>query len=214
MVDISLPDCEDCVLDKLVKLGIPCIAMTGTFHTGLRDKVIDKKLIDYIVLEDDQNFDILKGTIRRFVNNKNTKVLVVDDSISSRVILKELLTHQNYTVLEAHNAAYALKLIKENEIKLALIDYQMPQMKGTELARAIRKNYSRSELAILAISAYTEPIITIEFLKAGANDFVTKPFLKEEVLARIGVSIDMLDQHQILKATEMEKKLLESEENK
>ncbi|MDA7817812.1 response regulator [Sulfurimonas sp.] len=199
VVDINLPNCEDCVLDKLLKLNIPCIAMTGAFHTDLRNKVIDKKLIDYIVLEDDQNLDILKSTISRILNNKNTKILVVDDSISARFALKDVLLHQNYTVLEAHDALYALKLIKDNDIKMALVDYEMPNMNGAELTRTIRKSYSRNEMAILAISAYTNSVITIEFLKAGANDFVTKPFVKEEVVARIGVNIDMIDQHKMLK---------------
>ena len=194
VVDINLPDCEECALDFLLKRNIPSIAMTGSFHIELRDKVIKKSLIDYIVLEDDNKLEILSTTVMRILNNHNTKVLVVDDSLTSRHRLKELLTHQNYTVLEAINALEALKVLRDNtDIKLALVDYEMPQTNGAELTRIIRKSYSRMELAILAISIHTEPLITIEFLKAGANDFITKPYIKEEVNARIAVNIDMLD---------------------
>lgn len=101
VVDINLPDCEDCVLNYLLKLNIPCIAMTGGFHLDLRDKIIDKKLVDYIVLEDDQNLELLLSTVRRILNNKHTKILIVDDSKASRYALKTLLLHQNYTTLEA-----------------------------------------------------------------------------------------------------------------
>ena len=216
VVDINLPGCEDCVLDFLLKRNIPSIAMTGNFHVELRDKVIEKSLIDYIVLEDDTNLEILTSTVNRVINNQQTKVLIVDDSLTSRHRLKDLLLHQNYTVLEAINALDALKVLQEhNDIKLALVDYEMPQTNGAELTRIIRKNYSRMEMAILAISIHSEPIITIEFLKAGANDFITKPYIKEEVIARIAVNIDMLDlytksKNEIQRRKEIENELLKA----
>ena len=205
VVDINLPNCEDCVLNYLLKLNIPCIAMTGSFHPALRDKVIDKKLVDYIVLEDDQNLELLCSTIKRIINNKHTKILIVDDSRASRFALKTLLQHQNYTTLEASNGLEALKMLKNNDnIKIALIDYEMPSMTGAELTRIIRKEYSRSDLSILAISIHSNPLITIEFLKAGANDFITKPYVKEEVVARISVNIDMVDQNKSLQLANKE----------
>ncbi|QSZ42465.1 response regulator [Sulfurimonas aquatica] len=196
IVDINLPDCGDCVLDYLLKLNIPCIAMTGSFHPMLREKVINKKLVDYIVLNDDKNLELLQSTVKRILNNKNTKILIVDDSKSSRYALKDLLEHQNYTALEAKDGVEALRMLRENDnVKIALVDYEMPGMNGAELTREIRKHYSRTEVSILAISIHSEPIITIEFLKAGANDFITKPYIKEEVIARIGVNVDMIDQN-------------------
>jgi len=212
VVDINLPGCQDCVLNYLLKLNIPCIAMTGSFHPALRDKVIDKKLIDYIVLEDDQKLELLQTTIKRIVDNKNTKILIVDDSKVSRFALKSVLKHQNYTVLEASDGIDALKILKKHSnIKIALIDYEMPKMNGTELTRMIRKYYSRMDLSILAISFHSEPIITVEFLKAGANDFITKPFVKEEVIARIGVNIDMINHHQSIQKEIRERKVIERE---
>ena len=212
VVDINLPNCEDCVLNYLLKLNIPCIAMTGNFHSDLRDKVIDKKLVDYIVLEDDKNLELLLSTISRIINNKHTKILIVDDSKASRYALKTLLHHQNYTTLEASDGLEALKILQKNEnIKIALIDYEMPKMNGAELTRIIRKEYSRTDLSILAISVHSDPLITIEFLKAGANDFITKPYVKEEVVARIGVNIDMIDQNKTLQS--INKELEVSREN-
>ncbi len=212
VVDINLPDCEDCVLDKLLKLNIPCIAMTGSFHKELRDKVIDKKLIDYIILEDDHNLELLRCTINRILNNKYIKILIVDDSKSTRYALRDLLQHQNYTVLEANDALEAMKIMQEHDnIKMALIDYEMPGMNGADLARVIRKNLSRMEFSILAISAHSDTITTIEFLKAGANDFITKPFVKEEAIARISVNLDMIDQHRLIQEEINERKKIEEQ---
>jgi len=212
IVDINLPDTQDEVLNYLLKKNIPSIAMTGSFHQKLRDKVVDKNIIDYIVLEDDQQLELLKSTVNRIMNNKHRKILIVDDSKSSRFALNSLLKFQNFTILEANNAKNALAILKNNtDVSIALIDYEMPGMNGADLTRVIRQNYSRMELSILAISIHTTPIVTIEFLKAGANDFITKPYIKEEVLARIGVNIDIMDQHQLLLKEVKQRQIVEDE---
>jgi len=199
IVDINLPNDKEQALEYLLKRNIPSIAMTGSFHPKLRDKIVDKNVVDYIVLEDDQQLELLQATVSRIINNENRKVLIVDDSKASRFALKNLLQSQNFSIFEASDGISALKTLQDhNDITLALIDYEMPKMNGAELTRVIRKNFTRAELSILAISMHTSPIITIEFLKAGANDFITKPYIKEEVLARISVHLDMLDQHRTL----------------
>ena len=212
IVDINLPDTKDEVLNFLLKRNLPSIAMTGSFHPKLREKIVDKNIIDYIVLEDDQQLELLQSTVKRIINNEHRKILIVDDSKSSRFALKNLLGFQNFTILEAVDAKHALEILRDNDnISIALIDYEMPLMNGTELTRIIRKSFSRMELSILAISVHTAPIITIEFLKAGANDFITKPYIKEEVLARIGVNIDMMDQHLLLQEEIKEREKVEAE---
>jgi len=212
IVDVNLPVTKDEVLNYLLKRNLPSIAMTGSFHPKLRNKIVDKNIIDYIVLEDDQQLELLQSTVNRIINNKHRKILIVDDSKSSRFALKNLLNFQNFTILEAHDAKEALRILrKHNDISIAFIDYEMPEMNGAELTRIIRKSFSRMELSIFAISVHTEPIITIEFLKAGANDFITKPYVKEEVLARIGVNIDIMDQHLHLQKEIQEREKIEYE---
>ena len=212
IVDVNLPNDKELALDYLLKHNIPAIAMTGSFHPKLRNKIVDKNIIDYIVLEDDQQLELLQATVNRIFNNKNRKVLIVDDSAPSRYALKNLLKSQNFTIFEASDAMQALKIIQSNDdIDIALIDYEMPNMNGAELSRIIRQTYSRMQMSILAISMHSEPIITIEFLKAGANDFITKPYIKEEVLARIAVHIDVIDQHKALEKEIAERKKAEAE---
>ncbi|PHR56334.1 MAG: hypothetical protein COA44_08225 [Arcobacter sp.] len=213
VVDINLPKDNEKALDYLLKQNIPSIAITGSFHPELREKIIQKNVIDYIVLEDDQKLELLLATINRIIHNINRKVLIVDDSKSSRFALRNLLASQNFSIYEAIDGISALKVLQEHkDISIALIDYEMPKMNGAELTRVIRKQFTRAELSILAISVHSSPIVTIEFLKAGANDFITKPYVKEEVLARISVHIDMIDQNQhlqeeIKKRTRIEQEL-------
>jgi len=219
IVDINLPKDNEKALDYLLKHNIPCIAITGSFHPKLRNKIIQKNIIDYIVLEDDQKLELLLSTVKRIINNFKRKVLVVDDSKSSRHALNTLLSSQNFTILEAQDAISALKLLQmHKDISIALVDYEMPKMNGAELTRVIRKHFSRAELSVLAISVHSSPLITIEFLKAGANDFITKPYVKEEVLARVSVHIDMLDQNRHLQEeiqhrNRIEQELKTSEQN-
>lgn len=210
VVDINLPDCEECALDYLLKLNIPSIAMTSSFHSQLHEKIISKNVIDYIVLENDVNLELLSITVQKILNNHNVKVLIVDDSKTSRMSLKTFLIQQNYIILEAASAKEALEIIDKNsDIKIALLDYEMDEMNGAELARRIRKKYSRMEMAILAISIHSEPLISVEFLKSGANDFITKPFIKEEVSARISVNLDMVEMHAKVNKEIEEKKIAE-----
>lgn len=210
IVDINLPEGEAEILAYLLKYNIPSIAMTGSFHPSLRDKIITSNIIDYIVLEDDHKLELLQSTVNRVIDNHKRKILIVDDSNSSRSALRNLLSSQNFRIFEASNASDALDIIKKNsDIEVALIDYEMPEMNGAELTRVIRKSFSRMELAVLAISVHSKAIITIEFLKSGANDFITKPYIKEEVLARIAVNIDLLEQRKILEQEIIERKKTE-----
>jgi len=193
IVDINLPKCGTCALDYLIQKDIPSIAMTGSFHLDLRDAILEKPIIDYIILENDPKLETLVALVGRILNNHHTKVLIVDDSKTSRQRLHELLKYQNFTIYEAQNSIEALKLVRRhNDIKLAFIDYEMPGDNGVELTKVIRKKFSRMEIAVFAISIHTHPLITVEFLKAGANDFITKPYIREEVNARIAVNLDMI----------------------
>jgi PleD family two-component response regulator len=65
--------------------------MTGSFHKKMRDKIVDKNVIYYIVLEDDQQLELLQATVHRIVSNEHRMVLIVDDSKPSRFALRTLL---------------------------------------------------------------------------------------------------------------------------
>ena len=99
-----------------------------------------------------------------------------------------------YNVIEAKNGKDALDQLEKNpDIKLIITDYQMPEMNGFELVSKVRKKYTMDHLAIIGISAHGSGLLSAKFLKKGANDFVTKPFVSEEFFCRINQNIEILE---------------------
>lgn len=109
-------------------------------------------------------------------------ILVVDDDRDITRTLKIQLEKEDYTVFCAYNGKEALNLLAEQRIHLILIDIMMPEMDGLS---AIMKIRERKNIPILVMSAKTEESDKILGLSIGADDYITKPFHYQEVLARI-----------------------------
>ncbi len=131
--------------------------------------------------------------IKRFNKNKYKKVLVVDDSIIVRKEVSRYLKLFNLEVLEAKNGKAAKDIILSENISLVISDILMPVMDGFDLIRSIRKNKSFEELPILAMSGVHNSFKAVKILKYGANDFIKKPFSKEELLIRVGNLLNLYD---------------------
>lgn len=203
ILDLNLPDAQEGeIVDYVLARNIPSIVFTGTFDDEIRDKMMAENVLDYVVKEGPQAVEYLIHTIHRIYKNQFHKVMVVDDSSTSRNHLISLLKTQRFMVLEAKNGKQALQVLKENpDIRLVITDYNMPVMDGFELISKIRQNYSRNQMAIIGISAYGTGLLSAKFLKKGANDFIVKPFLKEELNSRINQNIEMLEYIEEIKRT-------------
>ena len=112
------------------------------------------------------------------------KVLVVDDEPVNRMVLTNIFRLQNYEVVSVTNGAEALALVEKTDFDLILLDVVMPGMSGFDVCRKLREQWSLFELPILIITAQNRPSNFIEGLKAGANDYLAKPFDKRELQAR------------------------------
>jgi diguanylate cyclase (GGDEF)-like protein len=194
LLDLNLPDAPNGeIVDAVMRYDIPIIVFTGTYDESLRRRVLSKRILDYIVKSNATNFDFALQLIKFIVNNKDSAILIVDDSTTQREHLKIILERQVMRVYEAENGKEALEVIEEHpEIKMVLTDKEMPVMNGIELTSKLRMNYSADELAIIGLSS-AEGLISIEFLKAGANDFLKKPYVEEELLSRIVINMQMID---------------------
>jgi diguanylate cyclase (GGDEF)-like protein len=105
--------------------------------------------------------------------------------------LSALLERHYFQVFTAADGVEALEVLAQHkDIQLIITDYNMPNMDGIEFTSKVRSSYSRNELAIIGVSASTDTTTTIRFLKSGANDFITRPFLHEELYCRISQNID------------------------
>jgi len=195
IADLNLPDAPyGEVIDLLHKHRISTIALTGAFGREMRETILKKGAIDYIPKQSPHSIEYAVEMADRIYKNHHTDVLVVDDSLSSRALLKHILEMQQFNVIAASDGPEALSVLQERpDIRLALVDYEMPGMNGFELIHEIRKRSSKEELAIIGISASEEGEMSAQFLKSGANDFVRKPYSYEEILCRIGQNLEMLE---------------------
>lgn len=120
-------------------------------------------------------------------SNYQVKILVVDDEPVNLQVLENHLSIQNYYVTQASNGIKALKIVAESEepFDIVLLDVMMPKMSGYEVCRTIREKFPLVELPILMLTAKNQPKDIVEGFDAGANDYLTKPFSKIELLSRI-----------------------------
>jgi two-component system, chemotaxis family, chemotaxis protein CheY len=106
------------------------------------------------------------------------KILVVDDFPTMRKIIRQVLSQIGYSeVIEASDGLVAVEVLKNNpDIKFVISDWNMPNMTGVELLRAIRKDPTHSDLPFLMVTAEADKENIVEAVKNGANNYIVKPF--------------------------------------
>lgn len=129
------------------------------------------------------------------------RILAVDDEIINLQVLVNNLSLYGYSVIKALNGEEALMIIRDpgERVDIVLLDVMMPRMSGYEVCREIRHFYTASELPVIMLTAKAQLYNLVEGLKAGANDYITKPFSCEEVLERIRVHLQLLNANRELK---------------
>ncbi|MDR1048441.1 MAG: response regulator, partial [Synergistaceae bacterium] len=123
---------------------------------------------------------------------KGRRILVVDDEPVNIQVLTNLLTIRNYSVSKAYNGLEALGMIEAGEeFDLVLLDVMMPKMSGYEVCRHLRERYSLFELPVVMLTAKNQVQDIVLGFQSGANDYLTKPFDKEELLARVRTLLEL-----------------------
>ncbi len=101
-------------------------------------------------------------------------ILLVEDDITSRTLTKEMLTFQNYQVIEAHSGDQVLRLLETHTPDLILTDVSLPGLDGLDLVRHVRAQSHLTHIPIVTISGYGRPVDRQAALDAGANSYLTK----------------------------------------
>lgn len=194
ILDPTLPDApRGEVVDFVVSKNIPAIVYTGSIDEEIREDIVSRGAIDYVLKDGSSSLEYMSTLISYIYENQTTTVLVVDDSRTMLDIISSTLSSHRFTVLQARNGVDALEILKSNNnIKLIITDEYMPKMRGSELVREVRKLYGPKELSIIGVSAHGNSYMSVDFLKNGANDFITKPFRTEEFICRVLQSISMI----------------------
>lgn len=193
---LNLPDAPHGeMLEFLAMQAIPTIVFTASLDVNLRDHYPDLHLVDYFVKDSARSVDLVAETILKFLNNRQVKILVVDDVTSIRSILTNILTEQNFHTLSAHSGDEALELLQQDgDIDIVITDYHMPDMNGQELIHEIRRLNLNNDLRIIGISSSSDRYLSASFLKAGASDFIYRPFIVEELQCRIDSNVQTVKQ--------------------
>ncbi len=110
------------------------------------------------------------------------RILIVDDDEDIRLLVRELLERAGYTVDEAENGKTALRHLFSNAPALVLLDVTMPEMDGYQTLERIR---DLSDVPVIMLTARTQELEKVRGLSAGADDYVAKPFGRQELLARV-----------------------------
>lgn len=181
-------------VDLLKTANIPVIAFINQYEDELRDELIKRHVLDYVVKTTDTDTTYICDLVARLFKNIAIKVLVIDDSKVSQFVIARELALQKFKVLQADNASAATEVLENNpDIKLILVDYQMRGVDGISFVKKAREYYPKDEMLIIGMSTSSDPRLAVKFLKAGANDFIHKPFNYEMMLCRINQNLHMLD---------------------
>jgi CheY-like chemotaxis protein len=116
-------------------------------------------------------------------------ILVVDDDEIQRIILNKLLTARNYSLLFARDGVEALNVLQNKRPDLILMDIMMPNMNGMEATRQLKSNPEFAEIPVIMITGKSEGEVVMDCLKAGAVDFVVKPYEHATLLAKIDFAL-------------------------
>jgi two-component system chemotaxis response regulator CheY len=116
------------------------------------------------------------------------RALVIDDSRAVRIIIGNILRELGMQVLEAANGLEALEQLERNpDVELMLVDWNMPQMNGFDLLRAVRSQHAYDAVRILMVTSESESTQVTQALRAGANEYLMKPFNKDMLVAKLNL---------------------------
>ncbi len=119
-------------------------------------------------------------------------ILIVDDEPVNQQVLANHLTLGKYRFSQAYNGEEALRAMDKTKFDLILLDVMMPRMSGYEVCQRLRQKYLSAELPVIMVTAKDLVQDLIEGLSSGANDYLAKPFSKDELLARIKTHLNLL----------------------
>ncbi|MDH4414797.1 MAG: diguanylate cyclase [Rhizobium sp.] len=191
---LNLPDAPSGqILHLLSENKIPTILFSASVVEDLVHNYASRRLIDYIVKDGPGAVDRVAVTVCRVIDNGSTSVLVVDDMTAARSELVSFLRRQNFRVFAARTGRDALQILSENPgVEIVVTDYFMPDMDGFELTKQVRRRYASDRMRIIGVSASGDRHLSASFLKAGASDFIYRPFLPEELQCRIDNNVETL----------------------
>lgn len=132
------------------------------------------------------------------INPSEYKILIVDDVMSNVLLLKVLLTNEKFMIATASNGRQALEQVDKANPDLILLDVMMPDMSGFEVAEKLKSNPATKSIPIIFLTALNSTADIVKGFQVGANDFISKPFNKEELITRVYHQISLVAANRII----------------
>lgn len=138
------------------------------------------------------------STFESNINRSDYKILIVDDVVSNVLLLKILLTNEKFQVCTANNGNVCIEQAKKEHPDLILLDVMMPDISGFDTAVILKKDPETRDIPIIFLTALNNPSDLVHGFQVGANDFLTKPFNKEELVMRVMHQIQLVAAKRII----------------
>ena len=148
------------------------------------------------------------------INRSDYKILIVDDVVSNVLLLKILLTNEKFQVCTANNGRTCIEMAKKEHPDLILLDVMMPDINGFDTAVVLKKDEETKDIPIIFLTALNTPQDLVHGFQVGANDFLTKPFNKEELVMRVTQQISLVAAKRIIEKQNAELKATLSNRDK
>jgi len=191
ILDVHLPDGEGPSIiswsAKIKGFNSKFFIFTASEDSQLREKLYTQGVIEFILKTGDIKNIVseIAATIQQVnLYNKYT-ILVVDDGLVFRNMLKNVFISRNYQVITAKDGVEALNIITSSKIDVILMDLNMPNMGGEEFLTLRRKKPSIYQIPTLIITGENGKGLISSLLKLGANDVIHKPFIVEEIVMKV-----------------------------
>ncbi len=137
-------------------------------------------------------------TFESKINRSDYKILIVDDVVSNVLLLKILLTNEKFQVCTASNGNMCIEQAKKEHPDLILLDVMMPDINGFDTAVILKKDPETLDIPIIFLTALNNPNDLVHGFQVGGNDFLTKPFNKEELVMRVMHQISLVAAKRII----------------
>lgn len=112
----------------------------------------------------------------------NKRVLIVEDNEQNRILMRTLLKHLNYEILEAKDGKEGIKISKEQKPDLIFMDIQMPELDGLEATKILKNDPETKDIKIIIVTSYAMKRDKEKAFEVGADDYISKPINIEEVM--------------------------------
>jgi len=203
-MDVEMPNLDGFATSKQLRSDsslpeylktVPIVFITSYDSVEDRRRGFDLGATDFVGKENIETdlVSTVDRILRPGTDMTGLEALVVDDSFFSRKIISRILSSRGIVVTEADNGKSALDIISHapGRFDILITDLNMPVMDGMELTRKVRLELGMHQIPIIMLSVSDDKVTQIELFKAGITDYLTKPFLKEELLGRLHSHVEV-----------------------